>query len=453
MPSRVCVIDLPGMSHALLKAVPADSVLGQWIADQRVAGLTPSWPAVTCSVQATLTTGTAPSRHGIISNGLPAFRSTDDQALVDPSNYADYRRQISFWEQSNQLLAAPRFWQDASGVSRFKTALLFVQNSMPGFTGEAKPAADIIITPKPEHGPDGKFTSLCWSNPPELVRELFAELGPFPLMNYWGPRASIASSAWIARAAAAVWAKHEPRLQWVYVPHLDYDLQRFGPASPQANAAVAEVTTALQPLVESVLHSGGKIVLLSEYAIHPVDHCVAPNRLLADAGLLATRETADGRLIDYEQSTAFAMVDHQIAHVYIRKPELLTTVRRLFEAQSGLRVVKRDRLTDLRLDHRRSGDLLLYTPHGGWMDYRWWTNPADAPSFARAIDIHRKPGYDPLELFWDPAANGISQDASLVHGSHGAVQPGEAVLVGDLASAASEVECTDVARIILEQLD
>src|SRR5438046_1619894 len=158
MSNRVHIIDLPGLSAGLLKHVPAQSALGQWLSRQHIAALTPTLPAVTCSMQATLTTGTPPSEHGIIANGLATSRSKDDQALIDSSSFADYRREVSFWEQSNQYLQQPRFWQDENGKSRYKTALLFFQNCMPGFAGAPKPAADIVVTPKPEHGPDGKFT-------------------------------------------------------------------------------------------------------------------------------------------------------------------------------------------------------------------------------------------------------------------------------------------------------
>src|SRR5581483_10299532 len=194
MSNRVCVIDLPGLGANLIHQVPQGSRLGQWLCGKRASALTPSFPAVTCSVQATLTTGVPPAKHGIVANGIATYRSAADQALVDASNFASYRRDVSFWEQSNQFVEAPRFWQDAEGKSRFKTALLFFQHSMPGFAGTPKPAADIVLTPKPDHGPDGKLVSLCWSQPSELVPKLFGKLGPFPLMNYWGPMAGIASS-------------------------------------------------------------------------------------------------------------------------------------------------------------------------------------------------------------------------------------------------------------------
>ncbi|MGA3066365.1 MAG: alkaline phosphatase family protein, partial [Tepidisphaeraceae bacterium] len=326
MANRVCVIDVPGLSRGLLPEIPADSALGKWIAGKLVSNLTPSFPALTCSVQATLTTGKHPIGHGIVANGVPTFRSSDDQGLVDASNFAPFRRQISFWEQSNRLLECPRFWQDQSGKSRWKTSLLFFQNSMPGFSPPPRPAADIVLTPKPDHGPDGKLVSLCWSQPSDLVPRLFAELGPFPLMNYWGPMAGIASSQWIARAAAIIWREQMPQLQWVYIPHLDYDLQRFGPASAQAKQAVRDAATALEPLMAQVIGDGGKIVLLSEYAIKEVNTFLQPNRLLAEAGLLATRKSEEGLLIDYERSAAVAMVDHQIAHIYVQDEGVIPKV-------------------------------------------------------------------------------------------------------------------------------
>jgi predicted AlkP superfamily pyrophosphatase or phosphodiesterase len=450
MSNRVCVIDMPGLSRDLLTEIPAASALGRWISGKPPMGLTPSFPAVTCSMQATLTTGVSPASHGIIANGLPTFRFIEDQALVDASNFAEYRRQISFWEQSNQFLEAPRFWQEASGKSRWKTALLFFQNSMPGFSGKQKPAADIVLTPKPDHGPDGKLMNLCWSEPRELTGQLFAELGSFPLMNYWGPMAGIGASQWIARAAAIVWAKQTPELQWVYVPHLDYDLQRFGPESPQAKSAVHDAATALEPLVNGVLESGGKLVLLSEYAMSAVNSVVQPNLILAEEGLLLTRQTPDGRLIDFDRSSAVVMVDHQVAHVYPKDAEEIQTIHRVLEV-NGVKTVFLPAPEELR--HRRAGDLVLAAEPNAWFDYRWWSSAADAPGFARTVDIHRKPGYDPLELFWDRSINGISQNPALVKGSHGRSSPGQGIFIAeDLHPLRQPIPATDVAQIISEMM-
>jgi predicted AlkP superfamily pyrophosphatase or phosphodiesterase len=452
MANRVCVLDIPGLSRELLVNVPSSSALGKWLDKSSVVGLTPSWPAVTCSVQATLTTGLSPEQHGIVANGLPTFRSSDDQALVDSSNFAEYRKQVSFWEQSNQILQAPRFWQDTNGRSRWKTAMLFFQNSMPGFHGQPKLAADIVLTPKPDHGPDGKLVSLCWSEPKELIPQLFKEFGFFPLMNYWGPMAGIAASQWIASAAARVWQSHQPQLQLTYIPHLDYDLQRFGPHSPQAIKAVQDVSAALEPLVQAVLNDGGKLVLLSEYAMREVKSAIQPNLLFAKAGLLKTRTTSDGVLIDYQQSDAVAMVDHQIAHVYVRSEEAAQAARDLLRKVGAL-VMARGDLHRIHLNHRRAGDLLAVAPEDGWFDYRWWSEESAAPVFAGTVDIHRKPGYDPLELFFDPPNKRISFNTALVRGSHGIVREGEAVLAGDADSLpTTTVKATEVASLLQRML-
>ncbi|MDP9174847.1 MAG: alkaline phosphatase family protein [Planctomycetota bacterium] len=446
---RVCVIDMPGLSEDLLKKIPPETALGKWLSGKKAAALVPSFPAVTCSMQATLTTGQTPEKHGIIANGLPTFRFPQDQALIDASSFAAYRKQISFWEQSNQLVEWPRFWQDAQGKSRWKTALLFLQNSMPGFAGKPKPAADIVVTPKPEHGPDGKITSLCWSNPSDLVPQLFHQLGPFPLMNYWGPMAGIASSKWIATASAIVWRDHAPQLQWTYIPHLDYDLQRFGPNSPQATQAVADAAAAIEPLMNAVQSDGGKIVLLSEYAMTEVRSHVQPNRLLAEAGLLKLRETPDGMLIDYTQSPALAMVDHQIAHVYAKDVNAIKRAQEVLTV-SGIAAISPP---PDGLRHRRAGDLILQADPDAWFDYRWWPEPNAAPAFAGLVDIHRKPGYDPLELFWDPANKSIIQDATKIKGSHGLPDSSNAIYVSEEAPQAPTIRATSVATMLTKLLE
>jgi predicted AlkP superfamily pyrophosphatase or phosphodiesterase len=443
MSNRVCVIDLPGLSHKLLESLPANSAIGKWAAARPTVPLTPTFPAVTCSVQASLTTGRPPGRHGIIANGQPTYLFPNDQNFVDPGNFTQYRRQISFWEQSNQFLETRRFWHE-----KYKTALLFFQNSMPGFSPPLRAAADFVLTPKPDHGPDGKLTNLCWSEPNEMAAEISRLLGPFPLMNYWGPMAGIASSQWIAKAAAWVWNNKAPQLQWTYIPHLDYDLQRFGPDSPQAVKAVVDAAAAIEPLVQAVLESGEKLMLLSEYAMRGVSVCFQPNRVLAEAGLLLTRETADGKLIDYERSGAIAMVDHQIAHVYCRDEASIEKTRAVFAPHRQARLVNS---AQMGLTHRRSGDFVLMAEPAAWLDYRWWSNPADAPGFAKTVDIHRKPGYDPLELFWDRATNGVSQDVSLIRGSHGLVEDGEAVLICD-PPAPQAAKAIDVAGLIERRL-
>ena len=238
------------------------------------------------------------------------------------------------------------------------------------------------------------------------------------------------------------------------MPHLDYDLQRFGPDSPQAQKAVADVAAALDPLIQAVLDDGGELLVLSEYAMTTVTHAIPLNRLLADSGLLRTRNVQDGMLVDYEISQAFAMVDHQIAHIYARTPEGVDGARQILASLPGVDCLGRQEQQDLEVNHRRSGDLLAVAPTDAWFDYRWWSRPKQAPAFARQVDIHRKPGYDPMELFWDPAAKGTSQDAALVRGSHGRVKRAEAILAGSTRAIGSgDRLASDVAQVVTELIE
>ena len=237
-------------------------------------------------------------------------------------------------------------------------------------------------------------------------------------------------------------------MQWVYIPHLDYDLQRFGPSSPQAKQAVRDAAAVLEPLVTQVLSDGGTLILLSEYSMKEVNAFVRPNRILAKAGLLVTRETEDGMLIDYDRSAAVAMVDHQIAHVYVRDAAMK---QRVADALKG------DEMASIAppgeaLRHRRAGDLVCSAAPGAWFDYRWWADPAEAPSFAKTIDIHRKPGYDGLELFWDRQTNGVSQNLALLKGSHGVVTNAEGIWIAE-GDSHGPVTARQVAQAVTQLLN
>lgn len=408
-----------------------------------MADLRPTWPGVTCSLQATLTTGVGPEVHGVIGNGFATYRSRADADLTDPANLTDYRRKVSFWEQSNQWLETPRVW---AGKGR-KTALLFFQNCMPGFTGTPSPAADVVLTPKPEHGEGGKLTSLLWSNPADLATRLQRDLGPFPLMNYWGPMAGLKSSQWIAVAAAKVWTDERPDLQLTYVPHLDYDLQRFGPHSPQAAVAVADLANALDPLLAVAEADGAGVIIVGEYGIAPVERAIAPNRALRDAGLLKLTHNAEGPAIDYAASDAWVMCDHQIGHVYTRSNTDLALVREV------LMSVGVEPILPKPVPHPRAGDLQVQAPTDAWLDYRWWPEdapPAEVPTWARTVDIHRKPGYDPLELFFDPATRSIITDAARIKGSHGRTDgsPGVVIAPASALSGRDRLTATEFAGLL-----
>jgi predicted AlkP superfamily pyrophosphatase or phosphodiesterase len=269
---------------------------------------------------------------------------------------------------------------------------------------------DWTVTPRPVYHADGRKDPDCYTYPPQLHDELTGRLGGFPLFSYWGAAAGITSSAWICRATEQIMADHSPDLTLAYVPHLDYDLQRYGPSAPQAAAAAAELDRALAPLLDAAAARGATVVALSEYGITDVSRPVDINRLLRAEGLLEVYTQAGMEYLDPWVSRAFAVVDHQVAHVYVKDPADVPAVARLCAALPGVaEVLDEAGKAAHGLDHERAGDLVLVAEADAWFTYYYWLDDAAAPDFARLVEIHRKPGYDPAELFFDPAAPGAAK--------------------------------------------
>ena len=414
------VILLVGLSpHHLGPHTPHLAKLARAGAARPLATVT---PAVTCSVQATFMTGALPRDHGIVANGW-YFRD-----LLE----------VWLWRQSNRLVAGEKIWE--AGKRRdpaFTTANLFWWYNMGA-------SHDIGVTPRPIYKADGRKLSDCYTRPPELRDELTQALGPFPLFQFWGPGTSIASSRWIAQAALHVRRSRAPALTLVYLPHLDYDLQRLGPDHPRIADNLREIDAVAGELIADAERDGARIIVLSEYGITSVSKPVHINRALREAGLLRVRVEDGGELLDPPQSDAFAVADHQIAHIYVAKPELAGEVKRLIAALPGVDIVlNRTEQRAFGLDHPRSGELVALAQPDAWFTYYYWLDDRNAPDFAHLVEIHRKPGYDPVELFVDPKiisprlavgwrlakrALGfrtlmdiIPLDPSLVKGSHGRV--------------------------------
>jgi predicted AlkP superfamily pyrophosphatase or phosphodiesterase len=382
--------------------------------------LTSVLPAVTCSVQTTFVTGTLPREHGIVGNGW-YFRDL---------------AQVWLWRQSNQLVHGEKLWDEAKRRDpSFTTAKLFWWYNMYS-------SADISVTPRPMYTADGRKLPDVYTDPPELRAELSQELGMFPLFNFWGPRADITSTSWIARSAARIVEKSAPTLTLVYLPHLDYDLQRFGPNDPRIAKALGEVDAVCGELFDLARQKDLRVVVLSEYGITEVSDAVHVNRALREAGFLRVREELGLEQLDAGASRAFAVADHQVAHVYVRNPADLPAVRALCEKLEGVeRVLDGAGKRAAGLDHERSGELVLVSRADRWFSYYFWLDDARAPDYARTVDIHLKPGYDPVELFIDPKLafpmlkvgrrllarklgfrnllDVIPLDAKLVKGSHG----------------------------------
>lgn len=439
MPDRVVLLSVPGLRGSDLAHMPRLSAL---VAGGDRAELAASFPAVTCSVQANMLTGLPPSEQGVIANGF----------------FWRDRGQVEMWTSPADCIERPQLWDilhaEAPGVM-----------SAAWFPLHAKGCgADFVCTPAPIHNPDGSESLWCYTKPAELYGELAAELGHFPLMHFWGPMANIKSTAWIVASAVRAAERFRPHLFYAYLPHLDYAAQKFGPDSPQAMQAVAELDVEIGRLVDGLAAAYGDEKLLwlvaSEYVITPVDHVLYPNRVLRKAGLLKVKQApGGGELIDFEASEAWALADHQFSHVFVRDRDA-ATIRRAaaaLNAQAGVAEVFEPRnAPQYDLVHERSGELVVVSEPNSWQAYYYWLNDAQAPAFARTVDIHRKPGYDPVELFFDPVAKGIPLDATLVKGSHGAppLDPSQrGVLLCSERGVFVEgpTADTDVADIVLRQ--
>ncbi len=439
------VIDIVGLEFGHLESglVPNISSLA---AEGESAMMEPVFPGVTCTVQASILSGTYPNQHGIICNGF----------------YDRINRNVSFWEQSGDLVQTDRIFDRAhkktssdhnndndnntepkiksnsitetrsktktddvisksssslsSDSSDLKTAVLFWQNTM--FSN-----AKIVVTPRPIHLDNG-VVMWCYSKPVDYYdQQLKPKIGEFNLATYWGPMASSISSRWISEATTYTLEKHKPNFLLTYIPHIDYSAQKFGKNSSQVRDDLEVADGIVENIVHKTVELGIKeesqFIIISEYGFNDVSGAVPLNLRLRDAGLLAIRNIQDKEYIDYEHSDAFAMADHQIAHIYIKEGFIAQTKKVLEQITGVENVLDEQEKKHLKIDHERSGELLAVADQDRWFSYYWWYEKERAPPFAGNVDIHRKPGYDPLELFLERNTRSISQDTSLVKGSHG----------------------------------
>lgn len=373
------LIDIVGLTPALLGEHTPH--LNRLVEDGFLATLNGVFPAVTCTAQASMLTGLMPAGHGIVANGW-YFRDLAE---------------VWFWRQSNRLVEGEKLWESLRRERPgFSCAKLFWWYNMYA-------SADWSVTPRPIYPADGRKLPGLYSYPADLEAELEQKLGPFPFFNFWGPKADLSASAWIAACAEEVFRRERPDLTLVYLPHLDYNLQRLGPEDPAVGKDLADIDRVAGGLIEQVRSQGAQVFVVSEYGIEPATGVVHINRLLREKGLLAVRATLGWEQLDAGASRAFAVADHQAAHVYVAQPDDIMPVRRLLESAPGIeRVLGAQEKRAWGLDHPRAGELVAVAEPGHWFTYYFWLDDAKAPDYARTVDIHRKPGYDPVELFVDP---------------------------------------------------
>lgn len=429
----VVLVSLPGLRAQDLAFMPR---LAELAAGGSVRPLVPSFPAMTCPVQANLTTGVGPEQHGVIANGF----------------YYRDKGEVEMWTAWNECIEVPQVWELLHQHDTQLTSAVW----FPLHTKGAK--ADYICTPAPIHNPDGSESLWCYTVPQEMYGVLRDTLGHFPLMNFWGPMANIKSTDWIVDSLVHAVKQHQPRFSYVYLPHLDYAAQKDGPDSPRAIAALTELDAAFGRLIDgydAAILGDITWLVAGEYTINAVDAVSYPNRLLREAGYLQLDTDVDGReLLNPGASAAWALVDHQVAHVFVKDPTLVAEVAAVLRHDPQIeRVLVGDERGQVGLNHPRSGEIVLISRPNAWFAYYWWLDNALAPVFAQTVDIHRKPGYDPAELFIDMPARKIPLDATLVKGSHGypATDPTRhTILLSNVLLPQQTYADTDITPLVLK---
>lgn len=411
--NKTVVIDVVGLSSSLIgEHTP---FLKEYLSKRHLNTIQPMLPSVTTAVQSTYLTGKWPSEHGIVGNGW----------------YDREESEVKFWKQSNKFVLAEKIWEKAKKEDpSFTCSQMFWWYNMYS-------SADYSVTPRPNYLADGRKLPDCYSHPAELRDELQQKLGTFPLFQFWGPGANIESSKWIAEASMLTDEKYDPTLTLIYLPHLDYCLQKFGPDMSKISVELNAIDEVIKKLVLYYEKKATKIIILSEYGISPVNNPIHINRVLRKEGLLKVRIERGLELLDAGASDAFAVADHQIAHVYIKDPAQKERVKKALKGVKGIeKILDKEEQIKEKIDHERSGDLILVSDHSSWFTYYFWEDDAKAPDYARCVDIHKKPGYDPVEMFMSSKLRAayklfckkiglrytmdvIPLDADLVKGSHG----------------------------------
>jgi predicted AlkP superfamily pyrophosphatase or phosphodiesterase len=490
--NRLAIINVVGLTETLIgEHTPG---IAEFRKRGALAHIVPAFPAVTCTAQSNYLTGKLPSQHGIVGNGW------FNRDLAE----------IQFWKQSNHLVQQPKIWDELRKQSEIVNRKSSIVNLFWWFNLYS--TVDYSLTPRPMYPTDGRKVFDVYSWPYSIRPEIKRELGEFPFFGFWGPAAGIktpqgsadCATRWIAESAKWIENKYSPTLNLIYLPHLDYNLQRHGPFSggragsplpadgahgvtrptnPKIHRDLREIDAIVGDLIDFFGKRGVQVVLLSEYGITNVDTPVHLNRIFRQQGWLAVKDELGLEILDAGASKVFAVADHQVAHVYLNpdaESGLEKSVRELLEQTDGVEsVLGRTEKIAAGIDHPRTGDLMAVAKENAWFTYYYWLDDTRAPDFARTVDIHRKPGYDPVELFLDPnislpklkiawrllqkklgfrmLMDVVPLDATLVKGSHGR-RPADKkdwpvfITSQPKVLGGKPIESTDVYQILLRQV-
>ena len=418
---RTAVLNIVGLTSSLIGEHTPH--ISRFVERSTLAKVKPAFPAVTCVAQSNFLTGAPPSQHGVVANGW----------------FNREYSEVHFWKQSNHLVLRPKVWEDLKQAYPSLTcAKMFWWYNMYS-------SADYSITPRPMYPADGRKVFDVYTHPMGMREEVKRDLGDFPFFTFWGPKAGIDSSRWIGESAKWIERKQSQTLNLVYLPHLDYNLQRLGPSHPDIAQDLQAIDEVVGDLIRFFEERSVQVILLSEYGISDVDRPIHLNRVFREKGWITIKDELGLEQLDCGASRAFAVADHQVAHVYVNDESIRSQVHEVLESVDGVeRVLDENGKREMKVDHERSGDFIAIADDRSWFTYYYWMDDSVAPDFARCVDIHRKPGYDPVELFIDPELkfpalkiagflakkklglrglmDVIPLDGSLVKGSHGRIQ-------------------------------
>ena len=341
-------------------------------------------PALTCPSHATMITGLLPHEHGVVGNGW----------------YERAHGKIFNWGRSDNLVHGERLWD----ALRARKPSAKIANLFWRFCTHSN--CDLTLTERPTYFSNGRKGADVYASDKAFKQLCNQRIGAFPFFHFWGPKASVESSAWILNAARLAVEYSEPDLLLCYAPGLDYDVQRYGPNAPETKATLSRGDTLYSEFIQEMLALNYDVMVVSDYGFSTVDAPVFPNRALRAAGFVHVDDAVNGEWLEPAACRAFAVCDNQVAHVYVRDEADLPEVRACLSSLDGVKAVLEGQKQSEALGHRRSGQLLLHAESNRWFSYPYWTHESKAPDFSRCVDIFNKPGFDPCELFLRPGFSG-----------------------------------------------
>ena len=380
--TRTVVLNVVGLTPAMVKSGAPN--LARWAAGAALARIRPAFPAVTCTAQSDYLTGRYPTTHGIVGNGW----------------YAREDAEIRFWKQSNKLVQAPKIWERARGARphvHVRQRVLVVQHVFD--RGLHRHAAADVSGRRPK-------AARRLHRARRSARRASGEARDVPALQLLGTESVDRVEpvdCGIGEARRSRSSRRRSRSSTCRTSTTTCSASVR--AIRRRRADVRQVDDLCGDLIAFYEARGVQVVILSEYGLCDVTTPVHLNRVLRQHGLVAVREELGLEVLDPGASAAFVVADHQVAHVYVNDPSRQTSrsarSSRRRRASSGCSM-PRARAAH-RIDHARAGDLVAIAEPKAWFTYYYWLDDRRAPDFARTVDIHRKPGYDPVELLLDPA--------------------------------------------------